>query len=225
MMEFNVSELFRKSYPGANAGILALRQVSNPASHAGLEQHKKALEETLRSRYAGADRQALRQIPALQAYHNFYRRFDKTYHVQLQLESIVLKGKSIPSTAALVEAMFMAELKNLLLTAGHDWAKLVEPLRLEAARGGEQFTQLNGQEFELKPGDMYIADRQGILSSVLYGPDRRTAITPSTQAAVFTVYAMQGISEAQLLEHLSDIEACVRLFAPQAVTEIRQVYR
>jgi len=224
-MELVVSDLYRKLYPGACAGILGMRQVSNPASHAGLEEHKQALEQALRSRFAGSDRQTLRQIPALQAYHNFYRRFDKTYHIQLQLESIVLKGKSIPSTAALVEAMFMAELKNLLLTAGHDWTKLAEPLHLEAAKGGEQFTQLNGQEFELKPGDMYIADQQGILSSVLYGPDKRTAITQATQAAVFTVYAVEGIGEAQVLEHLSDIEAYVHLFAPQAVTEIRQVYR
>jgi DNA/RNA-binding domain of Phe-tRNA-synthetase-like protein len=223
-MRLLVSDHFRDEYPGASAGILAMRQVSNPARQADLELHKQALEEALRSRFTGYDRPALRLLPALQAYHTFYRRFDKTYHVQLQLESIIFKGKSIPSTAALVESMFMAELKNMLLTAGHDWARLSEPLRLEAARGEERFTQLGGQECVLKPGDMYIADQQGILSSVLYGPDQRSAITPDTQAVVFIVYAPQGIRTEQVLDHLQDIEENIRLFAPQAVTEIRQVY-
>jgi hypothetical protein len=41
----------------------------------------------------------------------------KTYHIALQLEPVVLKGKSLPNVAALVEAMFTAELGDLLLTA------------------------------------------------------------------------------------------------------------
>jgi DNA/RNA-binding domain of Phe-tRNA-synthetase-like protein len=224
-MELLISESFRESYPEAGAGILALRGVSNPSWHADLEHQKQKLEESLRGRYAGYDRQALRLLPPLQAYHSFYRRYDKTYHLQLQLESIVFKGKSIPSTAALVECMFMAELDHLLLTAGHDWATLTEPLRLEGALGGERFTQLNGQESVLKAGDLYISDAVGILSSVLNGPDQRTAITPTTESAVFTVYAPPGILKAQVLEHLGDIQRYIRLFAPQAVTETLQFYR
>ena len=44
------------------------------------------------------------------AYNACYKGFKKTYHVQLQLESVALKGRSIPRVAALMEAMFMAEL-------------------------------------------------------------------------------------------------------------------
>jgi hypothetical protein len=47
------------------------------------------------------------------AYVDYYRRHGKTYHVKAQRESIALKGKPIPARAALVEAMFMAELKSL----------------------------------------------------------------------------------------------------------------
>ena len=45
------------------------------------------------------------------------KHLKKTYHVQHQLESVVLKGKSLPNVAALVAAMFMAERDDLLLTA------------------------------------------------------------------------------------------------------------
>ena len=79
------------------------------------------------------DRPALLSHPVLQAYDAYYRQFKKTYHVQLQLESILFKGKSIPSVAALVEAMFMAEMNDLLLTAGHDLDALHLPP--DAGRG------------------------------------------------------------------------------------------
>ena len=93
----------------------------NPASHAELERAKEALVEELRLRLWRAGPQPVAgPALSLQVYDTYYKRFKKTYHVQLQLESIVFKGKSIPSVAALVEAMFMAEIKNMLLTAGHD---------------------------------------------------------------------------------------------------------
>ena len=178
---FLISDNWKTAYPDAHVGVLVMRDVINPPSHAELEQRKVALEQDLRSRYADHDRAALTQLPVLQAYAAYYRRFKKTYHVQLQLESIVFKGRSIPSVAALVEAMFMAEIKNLLLTAGHDLDALQLPLTLDVARGDERYTLLRGQEQELKAGDMFIRDGTGVISSILYGPDQRTAINAQTR--------------------------------------------
>ena len=132
---FQLSGNWKTAYPDAHAGVLVMRDVSNPSSHAELDQRKAALEQELRARYANQDRAALTQLPVLQAYAAYYRRFKKSYHVQLQLESIVFKGKSILGVAALVEAMFMAEVKNLLLTAGHDLDALQLPLTLDVAQG------------------------------------------------------------------------------------------
>ena len=66
------------------------------------------------------DRKSLRDLPVFAAYDAFYRSFKKTYHVQLQLESVVFKDKTIFSPSALVACMFMAELETGLLTAAHD---------------------------------------------------------------------------------------------------------
>src|SRR5512136_962414 len=116
---FTVTEDWRLAFPGAHAGVLVLNDVRNPASHAELERRKEALMEEIRSHYGGLDRSRLKMIPHLQVYDAYYRRFKKTYHIQLQLESIAFSGKSIPSVSALVEAMFMAEIKDMLLTSGH----------------------------------------------------------------------------------------------------------
>lgn len=221
---FSSTPEWKTAFPGAQAGVLALRQVSNPPAAPALEARKQALEEALRARFAGQDRQAILVLPAVQANAAYYRRFGKTYHVQLQLESIAFKGKAIPSVAALVEAMFVAEIQNQLLTAGHDLDALQLPLRLDVSRGGETYTLMRGQEQPLKPGDMYIADGQGIISSILYGPDARTAIRPETQNALFMVYAPPGIAPQSVQDHLDGILANVRLFAPGAVVALNQVF-
>jgi hypothetical protein len=87
-----ISDEVKKIYPEAFMGILVMKNVCNPKKH----------------------------MEPLKTYNNYYKKFKKTYHVLLQLESIVFKNKSIHKVASLVEVMFIAELKNLLLTAGHD---------------------------------------------------------------------------------------------------------
>ena len=221
---FEVTSRWRSTYPDAHAGVLVMRAVSNPVHHAALESQKTALEQELRKQFSGQDRAAIASHPILRAYAEYYRQFKKTYHIQLQLESIVLKGKSIPSVAALVEAMFMAEMKDMLLTAGHDLDVLQLPLLLDVATGTEQYTLLHGEQLTLKAGDMMISDQVGVISSIVHGPDQRTQIRPETRNVIFTVYAPTGISEQSVAQHLQSIKENVLLFAPQAQVELFQIY-
>jgi len=221
---FIVSEAWKMAYPGAAVGVLTMRNVINPEHHVALDKRKDELENQLRSRFSDYDRAALKALPTIQAYNTYFKRYKKTYHVRLQLESVVFKGKAIPRVAGLVEAMFMAELKNLLLTAGHDLEALQMPVKIDVAEGSERYIRLNGQEQKLKPGDMMIADAQGVMSSVLYGPDRRTRITSETRQVIFTVYAPPGIGKQAVCDHLHDIRANVLLFAPNANVELLEAY-
>jgi DNA/RNA-binding domain of Phe-tRNA-synthetase-like protein len=216
---FEVADQFRQLYPGATAGFLVMRGVANPATHPGLDQLRTRTEQELRVRFAGADRSAILALPHVRANAAYYKRFDKTYHVVLQLESVAQKGKPIPRVSTLVEAMFIAELRNQLLTAGHDLAAIRPPVTVAVAAGSERYTTLNGREQALKAGDMCMRDAEGIISSVLYGPDRRTRILPATTAALFAVYAPAGIGETAVRQHLEDIRSGVLLIAPEARTE------
>lgn len=223
-MLFNVSDAWRAAYPGAGAGILVMRDVANPPEHPELSRIKRELEETLRHRLEGADRAAIQALPEIAAYNAYYKRFRQTYHLQLQLESVALKGRDIPNVAALVEAMFVAELKNLLLTAGHDLAAIAPPVTLGVATGEETFTRLNGRQATAYRGDMLMADGRSIISTVLQGPDDRTAINPDTTDVVFAVYAPEGIAPDAVRRHLGDIVANVRLISPEARVESLDVY-
>jgi len=221
---FTVSNTWKAAYPQAHAGILVMRNVTNPPQHAELEARKQSLQDDLRNRFAGQDRNAIAALSPIQAYNAYYKPFKKSYHVQLQLESIVFKGKSLPSVAALVEAMFMAEIKNLLLTAGHDLDTLQLPVTLNVASGEEQYTLLRGTEQVTKSGDMFMADEAGVISSILYGPDQRTQINEKTRNVLFAVYAPEGIEVDATRQHLEDIRENVMLVSPAAKVELLEVF-
>jgi DNA/RNA-binding domain of Phe-tRNA-synthetase-like protein len=174
---------------------------------------KRRLEERLRAGELDAGAQ-----PVLHAYVDYYRQRGKTYHVKAQRESVARKGRSIPRRAALVEAMFMAELADLVLTAGHDLDALESPLRADVMADGDRYVLLNGAEATLERGDMLMADGAGIVSSVLRGPDQQTQITPDTRRVLFAAYAPAGISEDVVRAHLEHIQANVELVAPEAQT-------
>jgi DNA/RNA-binding domain of Phe-tRNA-synthetase-like protein len=137
---------------------------------------------------------------------------------------VAVQGKPLPSVAALVEAQFMAEVKNGLLTAGHDLDHTRGALTLDVARGDELYVTFNGHEQQLKPSDMILKDEQGVICSVIYGLDRRTVIEPETRRALFIVYAPEGIGAQAVREHLQDIRDNVLLVAPGALVEELHVY-
>ncbi|CAG1015487.1 hypothetical protein ANAEL_05280 [Anaerolineales bacterium] len=221
---FIVSDAWKAAYPQAHVGVLVMRDVVNPPQHVELEARKQHLQDELHNKFVGQDRNAIAALSSIQAYNAYYKSFKKSYHVQLQLESIVFKGKSLPSVAALVEAMFMAEIKNLLLTAGHDLDTLQLPVTLDVATGQEQYILLRGTEQVTKAGDMFMVDGAGIISSVIYGPDQRTQITEKTRNAMFAVYAPDGISAEVVHQHLEDIRENVLVVSPEAKTELLEVF-
>jgi DNA/RNA-binding domain of Phe-tRNA-synthetase-like protein len=197
--------------------------VTNPASNDSLNDLAAALESDVRSRLGSADRETIRAMPPLPAYAAYYKRWGQRYHVAMQLESVAQKGKALPRVAALVEAMFIAELRNLLLTAGHDLDALELPIRLTVGTG-ESFRAPNGQETSVKPGDMVIADARGrVLSAIITGPSDVARICPETASTLFYTYAPPGVDAAFVSAHLNEIERNVRLISPDAEVIAHQI--
>jgi DNA/RNA-binding domain of Phe-tRNA-synthetase-like protein len=212
-----------EAHPGASVGLIAMRGVANPASNESLNELASVLECEVRSRLETADRETIRAIPPLPAYAAYYKRWGQRYHVAMQLESVAQKGKALPRVAALVEAMFIAELRNLLLTAGHDLDALELPVHLTVGTG-ESFTAPNSQETTVKVGDMVIADARGrVLSAIITGPSDFARIGPETTAALFYSYAPPGVDSILVHAHLNEIERNVRLISPEAEIAGREI--
>jgi DNA/RNA-binding domain of Phe-tRNA-synthetase-like protein len=223
MLPVTATDAWRQAHPGAFIGLLEVSGVVSDAVCPALEERKRALEASLRARYEGFTRQDFRALPVMAAYDRYYRRFNKTYHVQLQLESIVLKGKSLPTVSPAVDANFMAELETLTLAAGHDVARLVSPVVMDVTGEGERILQMGGSEKDLRPGDMAMRDAQGVACTIIYGQDARSPITPRSTHVLYVVYAPGGVPRDAVERHLSLVEEHVRLCSPDAVGEQRRV--
>jgi DNA/RNA-binding domain of Phe-tRNA-synthetase-like protein len=216
----DVSPAFAAAYPRARAGILRMTGVRNPESVPALDRLLDETASAIRRRCAGATRADLLARPELAAYAAHYRRFDKTYHVLLQLESVAFKDKPLRARGVLVAAMFRAELETGLLTAGHDAERLRGGLTLDVVSSGDVYTGIGGREVVAAPGDMCIRDAAGIVSSVVYGPDDRTRLEAGTRVAVFTTYAPAGIAREILARHMDVIAEGVRVVAPDAASAV-----
>jgi DNA/RNA-binding domain of Phe-tRNA-synthetase-like protein len=218
-----VDPAWYESHPGATVGVLAIRGVTNPSTHAGLNDLAAALEADLCARLGDVPRDGLRAIPPLPAYAAYYKRWGQRYHVAMQLESVAQKGKAIPRVAALVEAMFVPELRNLLLTGGHDLDAITLPVRLGVGTG-EPFRSPSGAELTVKPGDMFTADAYGrVLSAVVTGPSDFARIGPETTGLVVVVYAPPGIEPSLVSSHLDEIAANARLISGEAAAVGRAI--
>jgi DNA/RNA-binding domain of Phe-tRNA-synthetase-like protein len=222
VFDLALSDGWIKEHTRAAMGVLVVEGIINTQESATLEIEKAALAKWLRERFNS--REAIKADETLGAYAAYYKRFKKNYHVFFQLESVAVKGKPIARVNALVEAMFMAELKHGLLTAGHDLDAITGAVTLDCARGDERYETMGGEEKTLKAGDMFVRDEAGVLSSIIYGPDKRTRITEGTRRALFTVYAPEGISAAALMVHMEDIVRWMRMFSPDAQTAMMTVY-
>ena len=220
---FHATDAWRKTFPGAFVAALAMQNVANPATNDALDAAKRALEADLAAKWAGKSRADIRADPVLAIYDAYYKRFGQNYHVQMQVESVALKSKPIPSRAALVEAMFMVELATGLLTAVHDLDALDGAVVADVATGEETYTRYDGVEERCKPGDMFIRDGIGVLTSVIQGPTAHARAMPETTNALFYLYALPGIPEALVNDHLDLIERHVRLIAPNATVAGRTV--
>ena len=223
MLAITVTDAWRQAHPGAQMGFLEISGVDNTRPAPALDQEKRAIEERMRENYAGFSRENFLDMPVMQAYHRYYRKFGYTYHVLLQLESVVLKGKSLPNVSPLVDANFAAELETLILTAGHDVDQLEAPVVIDVAREGDEIVQMNGNRKDVPVGDMLMRDAQGVACSILRGQDNRSPISKATTHVLYVSYVPDGVTDAQVRAQLDAMEKYVRFVSPNCVREQSQI--
>ncbi len=207
------------AHPGAVIGLLELSGVVQPGPSLLLNERKRETEARLRERYQGCTRKDIASHPVMAAYIRYYKRFNKTYHVLLQAESIALKDKNLPDVCPLVDAAYVSEMETFVLTAGHDVARLQPPILIDVSYEQDQMVQMDGTVKVIRAGDMIMRNAEGISCSILYGQCKRSPITQETAHVLYVAYAPSGVPKETVLAHLQGIEANIHLFSPTAVVE------
>ena len=214
-MRVELSPELRIIYPRAQFGSLTVRNAPNTRKIGALEEQKRLLEREIREVYP-----AVEEDSTIQSYDTYFKRWGKTYPVEFQIKTLK-RGGRLPQVSALVDGMFMAEIKNRILTSGHDLDALAEDLIFDVSSEGEWYVKLNGEEQKLKDNDVILRDAEGILASVLYGPARRTSISPTTRSAIFFAWCPYGMGEETIKAHLNNILSNLRIIYESTSSEIQ----
>lgn len=219
-----ISTNVKHRYPAARFGVMVVSGLDAGSSRSQMDEWTAVELERLKLRYSDYERKTALLATPLSHYAEYYSQFKKTYHVLGQLESVLLKGRGIPSAGIPVEAMFLAELQSLLLTAGHDRDLIDGTLTVDLAGSPLVYPGISGKEQRLAAGDLYLSGPAGILSSILGGPDNRTRITADTRRAMYFVYGVEGITDEQIRNHFDLIYSCLTAVLSNVILESADIY-
>jgi len=214
----------KEIYPNAVFGIMVAQKVNTTTDRSRMDILKNTEIDRIKTKYKEYERKIAVNSEPIRHYVAYYKKFKKTYPVLLQLESILLKDKEIPTVSVPVEAMFLAEVNNQLLTAGHDLNQIDGSLTINIATGTEKYRSISGKDQHLTSTDLFLSDKGGILSSVLNGPDYRTRITDNTQNVLYFIYGVDGITKGQVCNHLENIRNYLLTAIPDVKIQTLEVY-
>lgn len=213
----NLHRKVKEKYPTIKFGIMIMKNIplqDPPATE--FNQAKKQVELEIRKSFAALDKKQMRELPPFSYYHKYYKNFKKTYHVLHQCESIATGSRTLPKGPPLVQAMFMAEIKNQLLTAGYDYSALQAPFHVTLSDGKNSFEGMGRQNRVPPKSDILFSTDKTTLGSIICGPDHENRIQHTTTNTLFAIYGVPGIAADQMDNHFKDIAEFVRLLAPGA---------
>jgi DNA/RNA-binding domain of Phe-tRNA-synthetase-like protein len=214
-MHINLTLDLKKKYPSSMFGSLIIRDIQNRKRDETLEEQKRNLERKLREDYVKGDEDSM-----ISYYNSYFKIWRKIYPIEYQIKTLKSGGK-FPQVSVLVDSMFIAELKNRILTSGHDLDEIQGDLKFDVSEGGERYFKINNQEQELKKNDVVLRDREGILASILYGPARRTTITPKTKNVLYFAWCPYPLDEEFIKGHLNEIFLNLKRIFESITSEIQ----
>ena len=137
LLSVKLTESLKKIYPEAIFGSLIVKDLVNKKKNDNLEQRKRKLEKSLRER----------RIPVtdhvIEKYQNHFKKWDKSYPIEFQIQTVI-NGRQLPQVSVLVDSMFHAELKNRILTSGHDLDLIIgDKLVFDVTRGDEKYLKIS----------------------------------------------------------------------------------
>ena len=214
-MQVNTTESLKEMYPDSIFGNLIIRGVPNRKRNEFLEERKRTLEREIKEKYAEVDKDNI-----IHYYNTYFKLWKKTYPIVYQIKTVKSGGK-FPQVSVIVDCMFIAELKNRILTSGHDLVEIKGDLTFDISQGGEQYLKIDGRKQELKKNDIVLKDNEGILASILYGPARRTSISLKTKNALFFAWCPYSMDEEIIMSHLNEIFQNLNSVFESIISEIQ----
>ena len=98
------------AFPQTKMGALVIENL--PTGVALGPQEAEAGFRTIEQKYGSQSRKALKQMPPIDAYTAYYKKFGYSYPVLGQLESVLAGKKTLHPQSGLLQAMFLCEIEG-----------------------------------------------------------------------------------------------------------------
>jgi len=192
-------------------GVAAITHV-NPAALqevlAGFQHPLKSLTE-----------EALAPISRrMQAFESFFAMHG--FHSPLTRQFEQTRKKGLPAGNAIVGALLLAEMSNGLLMGAQNLDSVKGDIIYDLANDGESFRGMRG-EIKCRTGELVLRDSEGIIASLLQGPDFRTRLLNETRNVIFFVFSVPGIDAGEVRHALDGLQ---RIFVSAANETKCQIY-
>lgn len=143
----------------------------------------------------------------MNAFESFFTQNGFCSPLAAQLTAVQKKG--LPPANPFVRALLMSEVRTGILMGVQDSAAIKGPLICDVARQGESFPGMRG-EIRCQEGEIVLRDSDGIIATLLQGPDRRTRITKSTRDVAFFIFSVPGIDIADVNEGVDAVQSLLK---------------
>jgi DNA/RNA-binding domain of Phe-tRNA-synthetase-like protein len=186
--EFKFTEVAKMTEPKLSFGLVAARGVDASALSGVIEGQKKLAIERIRGTRTEIEAR-------LEALNSFFVRQGFSCPLPGQLRNVERKG--FPKAPPLIEALLICEMANGVLMGVQDLEAIKQPLIYDVAKAGESFEGMRGVIL-CEEGEVVLRDSQAIIASYFQGPDKRTAVTPTTSYPVFFVFGAPGLPRSAM---------------------------
>jgi DNA/RNA-binding domain of Phe-tRNA-synthetase-like protein len=156
-----------------------------------------ALQKTIASVQANPLHDADRLAPRMQAFERFF--VENGFKSPLSAQFAQIQRKGLPPAGPMVQALLLAETRTGLLMGAQDAAAIRGELIYDLAQPGEIFAGMRS-EVRCRENEIILRDHEGIIASLLQGPDNRTRLTKNTSDVVFFIFSVPAISATDLQE-------------------------
>jgi DNA/RNA-binding domain of Phe-tRNA-synthetase-like protein len=202
MISLDISDVL-PAFPGFRVALLVASPLAIPASRSTAVDEYIARAEAEAS--AGLGEAALAELPELAAWRAAYRAFGvkkTSYRSSVErLLKLLARGEGLPRVNPLVDLYNAVSARHRLPIGADDLARVTPPLAFRHARDGDGFVALGdpaAADDPPKPGEVVYADAEKCLCRRWnWYQDARSAIGPTTQAAVLTIQGL-GPSAARV---------------------------
>jgi hypothetical protein len=166
---------------------------------------EEALSISLEAGYYDSDRPSATRC--MNAFESFFTQ--NGFCSPLAAQFMAFRKKGLPAANPLVRALLISEIRTGILMGVQDSAAMKGPLICDVAREGETFPGMRA-EVRCQKGEIVLRDSDGIIATLLQGPDRRTRITKSTRDVVFFIFSVPGISIGDINGGIETVQSLLK---------------